>query len=340
MHPALVMALAETEGYRVLNKQNRIRTARYYHAPDFSPAGHRSPAFLAAWARRIWFAWPWGLDLIHKPRLASLVPDPQSADYPTTVERYTRWILARLTHVDWTGDVQAPLPAGVDPSMSLIDPDYLPYGDILHFVDARLTARWVTTVSDAQGNVTNVDAILQNRLSRRLEAVGLILQAAVFQWVHRQVSEGLGYLGMYDPEDEKYDPVDDFVRMPPPEPGDNALSTARQTYIAYWALVYLAFNASPVIWNYWVAIAAKQKDADEQVANYLLYRLRHGIGDPNRIADREAREAASNRLRVLGNMTRFAVALDAYLRLDFAWFEVDTRNPNDRHWKDGSYTTP
>jgi hypothetical protein len=104
--------------------------------------------------------------------------------------------------------------------------------------------------------------------------------------------------------------------------------------------VYLAFNASPAIWNTWVKIAGRQKASDEPLANCLLYRLANGIGDPNALSTPEAREDASNRLRVLGNMTRFAATLDAYLRLDFEWFEIDLLNPNGRIWLDARTEIP
>jgi hypothetical protein len=222
-----------------------------------------------------------------------------------------RWVIDRLTRVDWKGTPGARPEGDVDPSKSLLDLECLTFGDIGRFVSSRIRAWWYV--------MGGVDVVRFVRLTRDLEWVGLAVQAAIFQWTHLQLHELTGYLG------EAYQRVAEIVdpAQPPPEPGTDALDPVRRDYIAYWSTVYLAFNASPGIWNEWVGRAAARKSPG-RLTNALLFDVDFTGFAPN-----------LSKTWTVANMIRFAVALDAYLRVDFdnpSPTAFDALDPVARRW--------
>jgi hypothetical protein len=231
-------------------------------------------------------------------------------DKPQSVVNEGAWVVNRLLRPDWDGKPgDAPPTDPIDPDRTFMDPKFLP-GDIYSFVRDRVIGEWI--------KLDGADVIRTFRMTRALQPLGLAVQAAIFQWVHRQVSQMAGYLG------ESYTRIDELVdpTIPPPSPGTDALDPARAEYIAYWATVYLAFNASPGVWNKWVNSAQARRRGTELATHYLLYRLDNSTSAPPNAPVYGA----------LSNMTRFAVALDAYLRIDYETGAVDSSDPSGRHW--------
>ncbi len=318
MHPALLLAVAETEGYRLFGPSNRVR--------DVPPGrGRREDGASFVWvpptnfalimlsqgegfarfeandnAIAYWWLHPHELDVMVYSRDKT----------PQTTANEGAWVVNRLLRPDWHGKPGDTLPTDpIDPNRTFIDPEFLP-GDIYAYVQARVAGEWI--------KLDGADAIRMFHLSRALQPLGLAVQAAIFQWVHRQVSEMIGYLG------ESYTRIDELVdpAIPPPSPGVDALDPARADYIAYWATVYLAFNSSPGVWKKWVDLAQARRRSTDRATNYLLYRLDNSTTAPPNLPVNAA----------LGNMMRFAVALDAYLRIDYDTGAVDTSDPSGRHW--------
>jgi hypothetical protein len=176
-----------------------------------------------------------------------------------------------------------------------------------------------------RGRAFGVDAVLQNqRRSRRLQWLGILCQQAEFQQRHKALSNAF-QLG------SPFDEVDELVSGVRPQPGPDANSPQRKAYLAYWALVYLAFNVLPSTWNAWVqeAEAARDKVAGETVSAFLLY---HTNTDPLAVEPPRPPPGPDPRhLFQRANMLRFAVALDAYLRVDPGGAH-DTSDPAARAW--------
>ena len=109
--------------------------------------------------------------------------------------------------------------------------------------------------------------------------------------------------------------------MPPPPAGADSLDVARRDFISYWSMIYMAFNTSPYYWSLWAqrALNDPQRDPALRSSTHLLYAYNNGGVDVS------VSENVGNEMRVVGNMTRFAAALDAYLRIDF---NVDRFDPN------------
>jgi hypothetical protein len=143
-------------------------------------------------------------------------------------------------------------------------------------------------------------------LSRKLHLAGIIAQHAEFQRRHALLRKGssAGPLNEWwrpSPGGTVLTDVAAFRSSPVPAAGATGEDVVRSEYLAYYALCYLAFNASPSLWNAWVG--AVPSGALVSVPFFLLFR----IGDPPVISDRKAWHR--------GHFVRFAVALDAYLRM-------------------------
>jgi hypothetical protein len=318
VHPALLLAVAETEGYRLFAPQSRVRDVppdrgRREDGASFvwGPPPDQAQMMLGQgesvalyYARDLaianWWLHPHELDVMVYSR----------ADKPQTVANEGAWVVNRLLRPDWGGKPgDAPPTDPIDPNRTFIDPEFLP-GDAYEFSRRRVVGEWI--------KLNGADVVRTFRLTRALQPLGLAVQAAIFQWVHRQLSEMTGYLG------ESYTRVDELADpgIPPPSPGVDALDPARADYIAYWATVYLAFNASPGVWNKWVNLAQARRRGTERATHYLVYRLDNSTSTPPNAPVYGA----------LSNMMRFAVALDAYLRIEFETGAVDTSDPGGRRW--------
>jgi hypothetical protein len=322
VHPALVLAVAETEGYRNFTPQVRIRdvvgsfwaatdSVAFDWAPDAASAAlvlSQGPEVAQGSADQIALETSWlhpcELDLMAYPRGGTRPPPDVEA----------RWALDRLTRVDFEGQPGTPATGDLDPARSLLDLDALAFGDAEHFAAMRIRAKWA---QDPGTSGRPVDVVRFWRLTRDLEWVQLAVQAAIFQWVHLQLHTMRGYLSgeVYSRVDELVDPA-----QPPPAPGADALDPARRDYIAYWALVYLAFNTSPSVWNKWVDLAARRRRTGQRISDYVVYHLDNRGTDP-----------AQPSVWSLTNMTRFAVSLDAFLRLPWAGI-TDRVDPRGRRW--------
>lgn len=164
--------------------------------------------------------------------------------------------------------------------------------------------------------------------SRSALALGVIWQQATFQWVHQRLSLATRPLGAPVPavEDFAWVRVDELVNGAPPPPGANANSAERRRYLAYWGLVYLAFNTSPPTWNRWVnAVPAAALAAGTTIGEYLVF---HRNADPAALEPPGAGRTRGQR----GNMLRFVTGLDAYLRMNLGGPAPDLLDPQARAW--------
>jgi hypothetical protein len=177
-------------------------------------------------------------------------------------------------------------------AVPVITPDITEYYAHAYLV-ARLQGAFLT-------NSGIPKVIHGSRTTRRLQWLGILCQMAEFQGRHKELSvrQSLDLRVNFELVDELASPVS-------PIPGPNANSPERRAYLAYWSLVYLYFNAAPGVWNAWVRHAKLNKPAGSTVSEYILFN--HHIATPAGCADIQR-----------ANMLRFAVALDAYLRLDLA----------------------
>jgi hypothetical protein len=91
-----------------------------------------------------------------------------------------------------------------------------------------------------------------------------------------------------------------------PAPGADAESAERFDYLAYYSLLYLAFNGSPRVMNWWVDVVNANRGA-VPATRYFLYKISDAqtLSAPNPGRQRWHR----------GHVMRFILALDAYLRI-------------------------
>ena len=166
LHPAVLMALADTEGYRLFTIDNRVPSswAEHWNSMQhknaaFTRRGSRlQQSFMNIISRWTWTGWPFGLDVLTKKRAEKIFPKMANLGIVQAISDQFQWVVGELR-------------SGADPDQWLLDPAFVPTGNIEKFVVDRLETRW----SD--------DGKPQHRrLTRRLEVVGLTLQAAIFQW--------------------------------------------------------------------------------------------------------------------------------------------------------------
>lgn len=166
--------------------------------------------------------------------------------------------------------------------------------------------------------------------SRSAFSIGVILQQATFQWVHRRLTLATRprHAPTPNPDDFAWVRVDELVAAAPPSPGSDAGSADRRRYLAYWGLVYLAFNTSPRTWNAWVnAVPDPAIAAGTSVSEWIVY---HRNADPAALEPAGLGAPATRGQR--GNMLRFVAGLDAYLRMALNLANADLRDPNARGW--------
>jgi hypothetical protein len=159
------------------------------------------------------------------------------------------------------------------------------------------------------------------RASRQLQWLGIACQQAEFQRRHNVLFNNTG-----GTEVDKHwrltgpgtgtvlEVVDEFTSPALPPVGASADSVQRRDFIAYYALLYLAFNVHPATWNKWVQVAKANMGAGGKVSRFLTYYTNvvvraiepdppaAGVADPRALGHR-------------ANMLRFSIALDAYLRM-------------------------
>jgi hypothetical protein len=293
----VILALLDVEGYRSFVRTEReggFVVAR--QVPDGAGgvrpirqsdvAAIDGPNFQDAFARITWVVFPYGLDVVNS-ELSSTSPSTFAASERLSLRhRVDNQYVARTI---LSGDFSSE--------------------NCHRFVIARLEGRFNGPLM----------AIQNRRISRRLQRQGVVLQQAEFQVRHFLLYHA-------DAPGSAFAQVDEMVDPLRPDPGADANSVERRDWIAYWALVYLAFNVSPPTFNEWVSAAAGRPPGT-LVSTFLLYR-------PN--ADPTAVEpvppaVVSRRLFQRANMIRFAVALDAYARLLLAG-APDTADPAARVW--------
>jgi hypothetical protein len=163
--------------------------------------------------------------------------------------------------------------------------------------------------------------------SRRVHLAGMIAQQGEFQRRHvlSRAGSGAGGLDRHWQAGGRVvlEDVPEFTATAAPTPGMNAEDLARAAYLSYYAVCYLAFNASPTVWNSWMKLAKTLAAAAGRTAsNFFLYPppMIHdadwtsGAVVPNPVVDidtgRRARELIDR-----AKCARFAVGLDAYLRM-------------------------
>jgi hypothetical protein len=223
-------------------------------------------------------------------------PDIADLRYAQLAEEYFRFTLD-------------PLLEPFEGRLPILDELAFPFGDVHRYALQRVDAFW------GAGNLLNMV-----RRSRQLQWIVLALQLGAFEWHHRFLFKGKTY------DNRSFDPVDEFVAPTLPDPGPDANSVERRSFIAYYGLVYLAFNADPDIWNGWVRRAKARPVAGLTVSESLVFGNRlslAGLGTTTQV--------------VMGNMLRFTAALDAYLRMnlevDGVLSPADLSDPADRDWR-------
>jgi hypothetical protein len=288
---ALILALAEREGYRANAARDRQAVPELIGGPahakflgvaasdaNVGPEYLNWSNFREVFARNSFLIWPFGLDHM-------IFPDPLSAIKPSQL-RY-------LQSTSQTFQQQLEnftLPA--DPDHALLPRDFLPSEDVDRFIRDRVDTR--------RAAAGNFDVV---RLSRELQWVGLAIQAALFQYRHFQ---------LHDPTAHGYEAVPEFTSPVLPDPGVDANSAERAEYVAYYALLYMAFNLTRETFNRWVVAArnflTSHPGEPETIPSLILFRK---DTDPPPLSWSGRRNAAHR-----GNVARFALALDAYSRLE------------------------
>jgi hypothetical protein len=299
----LFLALLDREGLKTVGGFERTATPRTFGALPAAWGGFTTRD-LTDVSIVNWLVFPFGLDLLVRGDITNVNAHPLLVS-PTDVGFANRFrttysaLAQRLVNTDI-------LPATWEPMMS---PERM-----LAVLERRKLGR------NAAGTLT------ATTLTRSALTLGIILQQATFQWVHNRLSLATRNRGepVPVPEDFAWVKVDELTTGAPPTPGPDALAAQRRKYIAYWALVYLAFNTSPPTWNAWVNAVPAAALANTTVSEFLVY---HANANP---AALEPPGGAPRTLGQRGNMLRFAAGLDAYLRLNLGGAAVDTADPNSR----------
>jgi hypothetical protein len=293
---ALVLALMDRENYRITSARRRGEEPEEFNNASANAIFHPGAAAVAGippeyqgrealgryGARLVWCAQHYGMDRLVTPRPAQLV-GPTSREFARSAAETFAAVVAELQVPDAKG-------------RSLLDPAFLAALDVPAFLDPRLEFVFRSPVS--------MKADLRVA-SPRLQYVGIALQSALFQWFHRKLVQATGAAG-------DYRQVAEFIAAAPPDPGWDALSLERRDYIAYYAAVYLAYNTAsgPGEWNFWMNFAESRRGSfsTADAARATTFLLVHG--DPTGQSNRRKGQ--------LGHLARFAVGLDAFLRLDVA----------------------
>jgi hypothetical protein len=204
---------------------------------------------------------------------------------------------------------------------TLLDPAVEPLIDwemALRYLTSRRPASW------PPGGLRSATA------SRTALWLAFVLQQATFQWVHQRLHHAVTPRRTAPAAGvNPYVQVPELVAGAPalPTPGADATTPDRRRYLAYWALVYLAHNVREKTWNAWVdAVPDPVIAAGTSISEYLLYH-HNAAADALEPPGGLPRERGQR-----GNMVRFAVALDAYLRLNHGGAAEDKTDPSARAW--------
>jgi hypothetical protein len=302
VHPALFLAVADQEGYRSVRGvryDRRQEVITYSPGCAFPKEIRDDPEAGEQFARIVWLAWPFGLDILTN---RSKKEFKGQATYLSEDEQLFDDRLRMLTNKG-------------DSSRAVLDPDAMPPVYVKWFLKKRFLAEFSGPKNTAQ------EEVLMRRPSRRIQWVALSLQQAYMQWLHFALhvaeTKGAG-------EEWAAEVVNEFVAGPAPTPGTNANSIQRRDYIAYYSLLYLAFHAGLPTWNGLVQKAKGLLSSGKAKSPTVsLYMLLERTRDPA-MSDKDLRQWA--------NMMRFAVALDAYLRIDYTTFKINATDPEGRTW--------
>lgn len=302
LDPALFLALLEREGFRASASGERRRTVReavFAFAPGVRGVARNADHVGVV----LWMTFPFGLDMVvrNKPLQTLLTSDP--ALVTRSRDNFRDHFTLRLT-------AEGLLDPAVEP---LLDWEYA-----LRYLTARRPGGW------PPGGLHHATA------SRTALWLAFAIHQATFQWVHRQLSQAVTpRRSVPPPGANPYVQVPELVAPPPTPPvGADATAAERRRYVAYWSLVYLAFNVLESTWNAWVdAVPDPVIAAGTSISEYLVY---HHNSAPGAL---EPPGAPGPRLRgQRGNMVRFATALDGYLRLAHGAAAEDTTDPAARIW--------
>lgn len=162
------------------------------------------------------------------------------------------------------------------------------------------------------------------RLTRDLQWIGIAIQYAWFEFLHHQLHTQDGYPA-----------VDEFVAAEVPDRGSGPNDPKRKQFIAYYALLYMAFNLMPQKTSAWISLAKAHLAANpalvaagEKVSTLLLFKSTFDPPPNTWIPippSGDYRRHSGQR----GHMALFAASLDAYLRLLDGTKDA---NPADRNW--------
>jgi hypothetical protein len=244
---------------------------------DLSAIAVAKAGFQDGFARRIWTLNSFGLDVMDVPALTGLGGIAGVDDWKQFARLRVAEYLQRL--------LDAGVAVDLDPAR----------------VKEYCVARTI-------GRTHPVTKVLQAKLAtRQLQWIGIVLQQGEFQRRHALIRRGpaAGELN------SSWRPLVGGTTLtavpeyaaPRPSPGANAEAGSRYAYLAYYSMLYLAFNGSPGLWNSWVNIANANRGV-RSVTEYFLYK------------STALDTLAGGRVPWhRGHALRFVTALDAYLRL-------------------------
>jgi hypothetical protein len=172
-----------------------------------------------------------------------------------------------------------------------------PGESIATYISTRVFSEWLAL--PAAGPTHGVPRIWKR--TRRMHWAGLSLMAGFFRYLEAQVrtpTVANGYASVGWAPAAGWLPAGS---SPPNLTGHTATDVQWKDYLSYYALIYLAYNNRADTWRDTIRaaeVARASSGSTMSLRDYLLFRH-----------DRD-------RMRI-GNMVRFVIGLDAFLRLDF-----------------------